>query len=121
MTPCLIFLGDIPCNTQKSPLLHVQHATKQFIVTVKKTYCTVCHSIINHLKFITSNKKVDVHQCRLDLFVLYLSVLPFYRVRDLHALDALIHSEYKTMEYQNNHLDVLKIHHCCTSIAHLNT
>ena len=103
--------------TNKS-LLHVQHAKKQS--NCKRIYCTVCRSI-THLKCITSYKKV------LSTSVLYWiclccvqSVLPFYKVRDLHKLDSSIHNEYETIEYQNKHLDVLKKHHCYASVAHLN-
>ena len=48
------------------------------------------------------------------------SVLTFYKVRDLHTLNSSIHNEYE-IEHQNKHLDVLKKHHCYTSVAHLNT
>ena len=44
-----------------------------------------------------------------------------YKVGDLHTLDSSIHNEYEAIEYQNKHLDVLKKHHCYTSVAHLNT
>ena len=42
-------------------------------------------------------------------------------MRDLHTLDSSIHNEYQTIKYQNKHLDVLKTHHCHTSMAYLNT
>ena len=48
------------------------------------------------------------------------NVLPFYKARDLHTLESSIHNEYEAIEHQI-HLDVLKKHHCYTSLAYLNT
>ena len=59
-------------------------------------------------------------QDRICLFCVQ-NVLPFYEVRDLHTLNSSIFNEYQTIEYQNKHLDILKKHHCYTSVAHLNT
>ena len=55
-------------------LLHVQHATKHSVVTVKTTCCTVDRSIA-HLKYISSNTMQDW----ICSFCIQ-SVLPFYKV-----------------------------------------
>ena len=99
--------------TNKS--LHVQHATKQSSNS-KKTYGAVCRSI-THLKCITSNKKVLSKSMQDWIFSFCIqSILLFYKVRD-----SSIRNKYENTEYQNKHLDVLKKHHCYTSLAHLNT
>ena len=42
-------------------------------------------------------------------------VSAFYKVRDLHRLYSWLYKEYKTIEYQNKRLDILKKGHCYTS------
>ena len=42
-------------------------------------------------------------------------------MRELHTLDSSIHNECETIVYQNKKIEVLKKHHCDTSVAHLNT
>ena len=52
------------------------------------------------------------------------SALKFYKERDFHMLDLLIHNKYETTGYQNkhpHHLYVYRKDHCQTSVAHLNT
>ena len=119
MTLCLILSGDIPGNKQKSPTCSTCNKTVRS--NSKNTYCTVRRSI-THLKCITPNKKMlfTSMQDWICSFCVQ-SVLPFYKVRDLHTLDSSTHNEYENIEYQNKHLDVLKKHHEYTSVAHLNT
>ena len=90
MTLRLILSGDIPGNKQKSPTCST--CNKTVLSNSKKTYCTVCRSI-THLKCITSNKNflsTPMQDWICSFFIQ--SVLPFYKVRDLHTLDSSIHN-----------------------------
>ena len=115
----LILSGYVPGNKQKSSTCSA--CNKTIFSNSKKTYCTICRSI-THLRYITSNKNIlsTSIQDWICSFCIQ-SVLLFHKVRDLHTLDSWIHNEYETIEHQNKHLDVLKKHHCYTSVTHLNT
>ena len=63
MTLPLILSGDMPGNKQKTPACST--ATKQPVVTVKKTCCTVCRSI-THLKLLHLMKKIIYVNVTLD-------------------------------------------------------
>ena len=61
MTLRLILSGDIPGNKQNSPTCST--CNKIVRSNSKRTYCTVYRSI-THLKYITSDKKIYLHQCK---------------------------------------------------------
>ena len=82
MTLRLILSDNIPGNNQKYPTCSTCNKTVRS--NSKKTYCTVCRSIIN-LKCITSNK-IYLHQCKTGFASFAFSVLPYYKVGNLHTL-----------------------------------
>ena len=60
MTLHLTLPDDIPSNKQKSPTCSTCNKARS---NSKKTFCIVCRSI-THLKCITSDTKIYLHQCK---------------------------------------------------------
>ena len=90
MTLRPIWSSDIPGNKQKSPTRSACNKTVRS--NSKRTYCTVCPSI-THLRCITSknNKKTwstTIYEWNCSFCIQ--SVLPSYKVRDIHTVDSSI-------------------------------
>ena len=53
------------------------------------------------------------------MFNKYSKYFTFSKVRDLHILDSSLINE--AVEYQDQRINMLSKHRCCTSVAHINT